>query len=175
MSGKQGKPGSGRYTNYIPVDVGSGTVDRWKKRKALFNDKAGDAGAIYTGDTITAVSEKLVADASTAYAQIDLGMFPDGVTKDFSGAPNKADVEWKNAGDPANAYAPDITSPGPGKTEGKQKDSNPDLSAEDFGRPSAGTTDNTRSPSATSTGDTGIGKLPIGQVLEMGKSGVVKT
>lgn len=44
------------------------------------------------------------------------------VAIDYSGAPDTAKIEWKNPGDPINGYLPDITSPGPGKVAGTDKD-----------------------------------------------------
>jgi hypothetical protein len=55
----------------------------------------------------------------------DLGMFPVGVNLSFTESPDVSTVKWVNAGDPANPYFPDITSPGAGKTEGKDKTTDP--------------------------------------------------
>lgn len=64
--------------------------------------------------------------------QGDLGMFPNGVLRGYGGSPDVTKVKWTNAGDPANPYAPDITSPGPGKTDGKDKSSDPKISIADL-------------------------------------------
>jgi len=62
----------------------------------------------------------------------DLGMFPAGVDLSYAAStlptdqlPDVSKVKWKNAGDPANPYIPDITSPGAGKTDGKDKTTDP--------------------------------------------------
>lgn len=78
---------------------------------------------------------------SDGVQQGDLSVFPAGVSMDFSGKlasiqpPDTAegkDVVWKKAGDPANSYMPDISSPGPGKTLGTDKDVNPDIAVVDI-------------------------------------------
>jgi hypothetical protein len=82
----------------------------------------------------------------------DAGMFPQGVDLNFVGSPDLSTVGWVNAGDPANPYAPDISSPGPGKTNGTDKNVDPQLSATDLkpnyvpGAPKTGT----KSPSTAS-------------------------
>lgn len=77
--------------------------------------------------------------------------FGPGVNRDYSLAPDilaGAEGAWKNPGDPANSFAPDLSSPGPGKTEGTDKSSDPGLGASDI-KPSyvpGGPTTGTRSP-----------------------------
>ena len=86
-----------------------------------------------------------------AHTAGDLAMFPTGVDLDFKGSPNLDDVKWTNAGDPANPYTPDISSPGPGKTAGTDKADDPGITPADIhpnyvpGAPGTGT----KSPSAT--------------------------
>jgi len=79
--------------------------------------------------------------------------FGPGVNLDYSGSPDilaGADGSWKNPGDPANSFMPDPSSPGPGKTDGTDKNSDPGIKASDVkpsyvpGGPSTGT----RSPAA---------------------------
>jgi hypothetical protein len=64
----------------------------------------------------------------------DLGMFPTGVDLTFGGAPDISKIKWSDpsnkgqtAGNPANGYIPDITSPteGPGHAEGTDKTGDP--------------------------------------------------
>ncbi len=62
----------------------------------------------------------------------DMGMFPTGVQRGYGDSPDVTTVKWNVAGDPANPYAPDITSPGPGKTDGKDKDVDPGISIADI-------------------------------------------
>jgi hypothetical protein len=75
---------------------------------------------------------------------------------DYSDAPNVASVKWDssktgfnesvtNSGGPANPYTPDMSSPGPGKTDGVDKSVDPEIKAEDIkpnyvpGGPNTGT------------------------------------
>jgi hypothetical protein len=171
---KTGTPGSGRYTTYVPVDQNSGTVDRYKRRLAMFNARSsgGDVGLIYKGDDLATVAKNVSANAQNYFGDVDPLMFPDGVTLDYSGAPDINSVKWTNAGDPANPYVPDITSPGAGKTDPLQKDANPDLTVDKFKRNSS-TDDAIKSPSATSN-SSNLGSLPIGVTLTQGKSGPTK-
>lgn len=66
----------------------------------------------------------------------DPDYFPQGVDMTYRAsekagntftAPNLAEVVWSKPGDPANGYFPDITSPGPGKTDGVDKKDDPNL------------------------------------------------
>lgn len=118
----------------------------------------------------------------------DIQMFPDGVNLKYTGTtaspvPNLADVKWDsqksnfsglpttNSGGPANAYVPDLTSPGPKKTLGTDKDVDPAITAEDIkpnyvpAAPGTGTV----SPSNTSPK---IGGGSLGSELTKGKSSV---
>ena len=62
------------------------------------------------------------------------------------------DVKWEKAGDPATPYFPDIRSPGPGKTEGVDKEGDPEIKTTDI-KPNfdpARASDNTLSPALAS-------------------------
>ena len=56
-----------------------------------------------------------------------------------------ADGAWKKSGDPANSFSPDLSSPGPGKTDGTDKSADPELKSSDIkpsyvpGGPNTGT------------------------------------
>lgn len=108
---------------------------------------------------------------SDGIQQGDLGMFPTPVQFGYGGAPDVSKVKWTNPGDPANPYFPDITSPGPGKTDGKDKSADPGLATTDVPHTdidAAG--DNVRNPSAESPK---VYKASgIGIDLTKGKSGV---
>ncbi len=54
------------------------------------------------------------------------------VKLDFGAAPDVTKVVWTQAGGPANAYVPDITSPGPGKTDGVDKTNDPGIATTDL-------------------------------------------
>lgn len=180
-------PGKGRYTTYVPV-----SNDRNKLLWKLFNGKAGTRGQIYgteeqSSDNSKAASVVLARATAPVNAEGVGGLLPSNgvqvgdpaifsanggkVNLNFSGAPDTTKVSWKNPGDPANAYVPDITSPGPGapgevRTEGVQKDVNPKLDIDDIkDKFVAGA--GTRSPTETSTN---VGLGPLGKDLTQGSS-----
>lgn len=98
----------------------------------------------------------------------DAGMFPVAVSFGFGDAPDVPKVKWANAGDGANAYFPDTTSPGPGKTEGKDKATDPGIATTDVPHTNSDPAgQNLRNPAADSKliyGNSGIGKdLPLGK------------
>jgi len=160
-----GKPGSGRYTTYVPV-----TTEKTTRLKKLF---PGGGSDLYDGESSNAnAAVKASQRAVKALNGIgDPDMFGQGVDLLYGDAPDTTDVEWKNPGDPATAYFPDLTSPGPGKTEGVDKDVNPGLSVTDVKSnfDAANPSVNTTSPSATSNR---LGTFSIGDDLELGKSSV---
>ena len=162
--------GTGKYTVYAPPANDKNTL-----LNKLFH--SGDAvEKPPTQDLVGKESDARLAILAIATAPVvagvggiqpsdgvqagDLGMFPAGVNLDFSGklatvqppdTTEGKDVKWTKAGDPANAYMPDISSPGPGKTEGTDKDVDPGIAAKDIkpnyvaGGPNTGT----RDPSVT--------------------------
>lgn len=176
-------PGSGRYTTYVPVASPRNTL-----LSKLFNGRAAAdqaAGVIYGKADQTNNKDAAAAAVATATGAKgiappgkqtgDLDMFPEGVDLSF-GKTHKDDLDvskvaWQKAGDPANAYVPDITSPGPGKTSPMDKNADPKISVADLkpnyqpGAPGTGTA----SPSTTSPA---LGDTPIGKPLTMGKSSV---
>jgi hypothetical protein len=162
-----GTPGSGRYTTYIPVK--SARTDRLFK---LFKFGAPD---IYQGaETNIKAAEVTAASAKQLFDGIvpgDADMFGPGVSLNHGTAPNTTEVKWNAAGDPANPYVPDLTSPGPGKTDGTDKDADPKIEINDIKAnfDPANPTTNTRSPSATSSR---LGTLSLGENLAFGKSSI---
>ena len=160
-----GTPGSGRYTTYLPVK--SLKTDRLSK---LFK---GGLEALYNGsENNSKAAEAAVQIAKSVFdGKGDQDMFGNGVSLSFGDAPDTTEVEWKKAGDPANPYVADISSPGPGKVEGIDKDSNPQLKPEDI-KPNfdaKNPTVNAASPSATAPR---LGSLSLGENLQGGKSSV---
>ena len=183
-------PGSGRYTTYVPT---ASTKNELLSK--LFNAKSpnGDIyDKAYQTDLAAAASAavKIATDKTKGMLPVgglqtgDINMFPNGVKLNYADAPNVADVKWDsakfspsgvvtNAGGPANAYVPDISSPGAGKTDGVQKDVNPNISAKDLkpdyvpAAPGTGTT----SPNSTSP-TIGTSTLGSGRKLVMGRSSV---
>jgi hypothetical protein len=186
-------PGSGRYTTYVPPKSAKRTFF-----EKLFKGSNSDSTAMVGTEGgappyLGLDQQEAIAAAATAGNEIlrgtttdglisgDMGHFPQGVDLSFSGKnsefqpPNtqeKAETgQWKKAGDPANAYVPDITSPGPGKTSGSDKDQDPKITSTDIkpkyvpGAPNTGT----KSPSRVS------GKVweanQLGTELPKGNSG----
>ena len=175
-------PGKGRYTTYVDKASARNTL-LWK----LFNKKApNDAGVFYGGQEPSNNTTAAAAVVARATSNVtngvgglfpadgkqagDPGMFPTGVDLTYGNSPNLSDVEWKKAGDPANSYVPDVSSPGPGRTLGIDKDVDPGLTPADFkpnyvaAAPDTGTV----SPSTTSPV---VGSSPLTKDLEPGKSG----
>lgn len=162
-----GTPGSGRYTIYVPVKS-----DKSERLFRLFKFGAPD---IYGGaENNSAAAQLTAANAKKLFDGVvpgDTEMFGAGVSLTYGSAPDTKEVKWSAPGDPANPYIPDLTSPGPGKTEGTQKDSDPGLKAVDV-KPNfdpSNTSINTTSPSATSSR---LGSLSLGQNLIPGKSSI---
>ena len=178
-------PGTGRYTTYVPVASARNTLLR-----ELFNSKAANGVGVFYGkvdetDNINAAAAAVAAATANVNASGvggvipgngqqagDSSMFPTGVDLSFGNAPDITEVGWNTAGDPANSYVPDLSSPGPGRTQGVEKDADPEITIADIkgetyipGAPGTGTT----SPSSTSTV---LGAAPIGKALVMGKSSV---
>lgn len=117
------KPGGGRYTNYTPVKKDSS--DRMMRRIAFYNAQSkvgniyGNTGDIPVMDRDTAATN--VTEAVKGYFQGtvagDTDFFPKGVDLSFGEAPDLKDAAHVSsiqsaAGGPANAYVPNLTSPG---------------------------------------------------------------
>lgn len=96
--------GSGRYTNYTPLNTISAAA--YNKRLALFNSKA-TAGI---GDFQTELVKKAIIALEAGKG--DTQMFPTGVTMSYSAAPNLLEARVDRVGDPTNPYVPDLSSPG---------------------------------------------------------------
>ena len=162
-----GIPGSGRYTTYVPVK--SPRTERlFKLFKFGAPDIYGGAESNKDAAALTAATAKTLFDG---VVKGDADMFGPGVSLSHQTAPDTKEVTSEASGDPANPYVPDITSPGPGKTEGTDKDADPGLKTTDIkpnfdpSNPSV----NTTAPSATSAR---IGTLSLGENLIPGKSSV---
>ena len=183
-------PGRGRYTTYVQPAPNPRNTLLWRlfNQKApndagVFyggqdpsnNTAAADAVvARATANVVNGVGGLFPADGKQSG---DSSMFPNGVNLSFQGTaeiptPNLADVSWDSAksniygqtptksGSPANPYVPDLSSPGPGRTSGTDKDVDPGILQTDIkpnytpGAPGTGTV----SPSETSDD---LGKAPI--------------
>lgn len=184
-------PGKGRYTTYVPAATTTSAGSRYSLLWKLFNQRANtliSGIASFYGESSNPQTENnKAAEAAVKRARNnqtgllpesgvqsgDLGMFPSGVDLSYGKAPNIADVAWTNPGDPANPYIPDVTSPGPGapgtvRTDGIDKNVNPDISAADVKpnyRPGAEGS-GTRSPNEERS------NITLGETLTPGKSSV---
>jgi len=177
--------GKGKYTTFVPVASPRNTL-----LSKMFNAKAANGAGVFYG-TLNESDNGKAAAAAVATATSNVGllpegtnqhgdalMFPGGVSLSYKESPDLTEVKWKKAGDPANPYVPDITSPGPGKMDPLDKDADPSISYSDIkanykpGIDSDSTTlrvdgTGTTSPSTTSPKVS----LPLGD-LTMGKSSV---
>lgn len=164
--------GTGKYTQYAPV-----ASDRNALLNKLFHSED-DVRVPLAQDLVGKEEEtrQAILEIAREFLQPahqvgDMGHFPEGVDLNFANAPTISDVEWKQAGDPANSFAPDISSPGPGKTEGTDKDENPEIEIADLkpnyipGAPRTGT----KSPSASNAKIVAANLL--GYVGKLGDSG----
>ena len=133
--------GFGKYTTYVPSrDTKSGTKgtsDTSLLEKMYKGDSTTsppfygltDAQAINSANSRGNQYLRAALD-SKHIQQGDPGFFPKGVDMTYKtdsatgatiSAPDQTKFVYKNPGDPANGYLPDITSPGPGKMEGTDK------------------------------------------------------
>ena len=160
-----GTPGSGRYTTYLPV--------KSPKLQRLLNMFKGGFSALYKDkeSNADAAKEAVAIAKSVLDGKGDSDMFGVNVDLSYGSAQDTAAVKWANAGDPANPYVPDISSPGPGKTEGSEKNSDPALKPEDINpkfNPATKSV-NTESPTTTSNR---LGTTSLGENLSHGKSSI---
>jgi hypothetical protein len=125
--------GTGKYTVYAPPASDRNTLLNKLFRsddpikKPVTQDKVGQEN-----DVRQAIVAIALTHLTPSHQNGDLGLFPLGVNLDYSTAPLTEDVKWSRAGDPANPYAPDTSSPGPGKTEGSDKSDDPEISVSDL-------------------------------------------
>lgn len=173
--------GQGKYTTYAPVASDKNTLlnKLFKSSDPVVQYPFQDLVGKETDAISVAVSQGK-ALLQPVLQQGDPGHFPNGVYLDYSAlnAPVQApdttegvDVKWTNAGDPANSYVPDITSPGPGKTSGLDKSTDPKIAVADLkpnyvpGGPDTGT----KSP--VNIGAKVHSNNLLGTVSKMGDSG----
>jgi hypothetical protein len=154
-------PGKGKYTTYHETDPVK--IPRKNYRDSLFK------GGPFSGLKAEEVKEEVVnrgnkilrAEAGGGKTSGDSSMFPNGVDLTYSGGgmqygPANGSVPTDRAGDPMNAFVPDVSSPGPGKTGGLDKDPalNPKKTPEEYKE----TFDGSYVPSANT-------RLPKGSVV----------
>jgi hypothetical protein len=159
-------PGQGKYTVYAPEsnqkNILLGRLFPASPTSAFVGqEKEYRASVVATGNQYLA-SPSVAGDP----------YFGPSVNRDYALAPDTlegAEGAWKNPGDPANSFAPDQSSPGPGKTEGVDKNSDPNIGASDI-KPSyvpGGPGTGTRSPAEHAKK---IAALVLGSSVKMGTS-----
>jgi len=178
--------GSGKYTTYA-----SPKGPRTDLLNKLFGNAPDNVRPPAQGTSSKAVDEASARAAVLAIAtakvdaqgvggiapsdgqqQGDLGLYPSKVDLNFGNSPDVSKVTWTSAnspsgissGGPAHPYAPDPSSPGPGKTEGLDKTADPGVTPNDMKLgigDAAGfvPSDNTKSPAATGPAIAGANKL----------------
>lgn len=117
-------PGQGKYTSYY--DHAFADNEEKKTRLELVYPRGvfTSGGPYNQTDVVQVGNDRLFAignpESGTEFLQKgDVNMYPNGVYLDFRGPVNNEDmadistVKWAKAGDPLNAYVPDVRSPGP--------------------------------------------------------------
>ena len=131
---------------------------------------AGDAAS--GGGTAHVAKDGIIDTGTTMFGKVDLTFKGRGDSQIQPPDTHEGkDVTWQSPGDPANSFVPDVTSPGPGKVNGTDKDTNPDIKTTDI-KPNFDPTKssvNTASPS--DTGSKVYDSGAFGKEQQMGKSG----
>lgn len=155
--------GQGKYTTYVPkASTKNERLGKLFKGNSRLENPF--AELVESGDQTEAIQQTVARGEEFLRAdkqQGDPGHFPQGVNMTYSGdengltVPDLTKVKWAKAGDPANAYTPDLSSPGPGETDPKSKDKDPQISVEDIKgegyTPGTPGTSTARSPSTTTS------------------------
>lgn len=134
--------GQGKYTIYAPI-----SNDKNNLLSKLFPSSPTSG---FVGKEVD--YRNIVVNQGNSFLKNGLqpgdSYFGNGVNMDYSGAPDilmGADGAWTKSGDPANSFSPDLSSPGPGKTDGTDKSADPELKSSDIkpnyvpGGPNTGT------------------------------------
>lgn len=134
--------GQGKYTIYAPESNAKNILLSKLFPQSPTSNYVGQEIS-YRDFVITTGNQKLIPSS-----QVGDSYFGPNVSLDYSETPNVltgADNVWANPGDPANAFSPDLSSPGPGKTDGTDKSVNPEIKVSDVkpsyvaGGPNTGT------------------------------------
>jgi len=135
-------PGQGKYTVYAPESNAKNNL-----LAKLFPSSPTSA---YVGKEVE-YRQVVVGQGNSSLkngVQPGDSYFGPGVDMDYSNSPDinaKADGMWSAPGDPANSFFPDLSSPGPGKTDGVDKNVDPEIKSSDIkpnyvpGGPNTGT------------------------------------
>ena len=171
--------GKGKYTTYVSSDKAKNDFMKklygshsWITSVDTQSDAIDAANALGNNVLRAGNTKGIVDTMDTSLGKVDLTFSGGGdSTMQPPEIVSGADGSWKQAGDPANSYVPDITSPGPGKAEGVDKVSDPKIKAGDIkpNLPIGSTTNGTRSPALV--GPKVYAGNTLGGVMQMGKSG----
>lgn len=135
--------GRGKYTVYVPVAQAKyALLGRLFKGNSTIESPF--AKAMESGDQEAARLETVARGQQFLQPDLQKGdpnYLPDGVHLDFTGDPNgitPPDLEkvaWTRPGDPSTGYFPDLRSPGPGVSDPKARNTDPEISNEDIKGP----------------------------------------
>lgn len=146
-------PGKGKYTTYNSNSSARKTFLASLFKASPYADKGPEE---VRSEVVSLGNGVLRAGAANGVAAGDSQMFPKGVDLTYSGknlpyGPSDGDVKVDAIGAPMNAYVPDVSSPGPGKTDGldKNPELNPKLKPEEY-KEGYVETANTKLPAETS-------------------------
>jgi len=151
-------PGQGKYTVYTPPSNEKNNLLAKLFPASPFSELVGKEN-----EYRQVVTEQGNQFLTSDFVQGD-PYFGAGVSRNYSLSPDLpagAEGAWAAPGDPATTYFPDLSSPGPGKTDGVDKSTDTELKSSDIkpnyvpGGPNTGT----RSPAETAKK---IGSLLLG-------------
>lgn len=135
--------GRGRYTTYVPVaSVKYNLLGRLFRGNATAESPF--AKHMESGDNEQARLETVARARQFLQPDLQQGdpnYLPNGVRLDFSGdpegitPPDIAHVKWERPGDASNGYFPDLRSPGPGVSDPKARDTDPEITIEQIKGP----------------------------------------
>jgi hypothetical protein len=159
-------PGQGKYTVYAPESNAKNTLlaklfPTSPTSNFIGNEQGYRDVVVTSGNQYLTVVDQKGDPYFGAFVELNYPRSPDILAG--------ADGDWKNAGDPANSFAPDVSSPGPGKTDGSDKSEDPKIKASDL-KPSyvpGGPKTSTRSPAEYAKK---IAALKLGVSPKMGSS-----
>jgi hypothetical protein len=138
-------PGQGKYTVYAPESNAKNTLLGKLFPASPMSEFVGKENEYRA--QVTAIGNQYLTPA----VAVGDKYFGTGVDLNYALSPDVlagAEGMWKAAGDPATSFFPDVSSPGPGRTEGVDKNSDPGIKSSDV-KPSyvaGGPTTGTRSP-----------------------------
>lgn len=135
--------GRGKYTTYVPVaNIKYNLLGRLFKGNSTIDSPF--AKHMESGDNEQARLETVARAKQFLQPDLQQGdpnYLPNGVHLDFTGdpegitPPDTAKVVWSKPGDPSTGFFPDLRSPGPGVTDPKSRNTDPEISNEEIKGP----------------------------------------